>query len=137
MNLRTAPAIFALLFLLSAPLHPARAQEIDPEHWISAGHATAELPVLVNSSRIYVEPEGPPDSDRRVVVRYAAGERVRLSGHAWPETLERLPGAVFLYEQEVGNGRIIAFAEDPNYRAYWRGANRLFLNAVVLGPSAP
>jgi hypothetical protein len=32
---------------------------------------------------------------------------------------------------------VIAFSEDPNFRGYWRGANRLFLNAVVLGPSAP
>ena len=33
--------------------------------------------------------------------------------------------------------RVIAFAEDPNYRGFHRGLNRLFLNAVVLGPSAP
>jgi hypothetical protein len=32
---------------------------------------------------------------------------------------------------------VIAFAEDPNFRGYWRGADRLFLNAVVFGPNAP
>lgn len=48
-----------------------------------------------------------------------------------------LPGAVFAYEQRAGRGRVIALAEDPNFRAYLRGANRLFLNAVVLGPSGP
>ena len=31
----------------------------------------------------------------------------------------------------------VAFAEDLNYRGYWRGADRLFLNTVLLGPSAP
>jgi hypothetical protein len=35
----------------------------------------------------------------------------------------------------VGRGRVIAFAEDPNFRGYWRGVDRLFLNAVVVGGS--
>ena len=38
---------------------------------------------------------------------------------------------------KLDRGRVIAFAEDPNFRAFWRGANRMFLNAVILGPSAP
>ena len=38
---------------------------------------------------------------------------------------------------DVDRGRVVVFTEDPNFRAYWRGAQRLFLNAVVLGPSAP
>jgi hypothetical protein len=32
---------------------------------------------------------------------------------------------------------VIAFSEDVNFRSYSRGAQRLFLNAVILGPSAP
>ena len=110
--------------------------ELDPDYWLSAGYQDDRLPVLVTSDRIYLEPAGPPDSDRRVVARYAA-DRPLLSGHAWDETLERIPGAVFAYEQRVGQGRVISFAEELNYRGYFRGGNRLFLNAVLLGPSAP
>jgi hypothetical protein len=109
---------------------------LDPEAWLAAGQDT-ELPVLVTSSRIYVGPEGPPSSGRRVVGSYAAADELRISGHLWPESAERLPESVFLYEEIVGRGRVILFPEDPNFRAYWRGANRLFLNAVVLSPSAP
>lgn len=117
--------------------------ELDLQRWLAAGAADAELPVLVASDRILLPPEGPPDASRRVVARYAPAEdgaedgALVLSGHAWPESLERLPGAVFAYEERVGGGRVIAFAEDVNFRGFWRGANRLFLNAVVLGPSAP
>jgi hypothetical protein len=93
--------------------------------------------VLVTSRRIYLAPEGPPDPRRRVVGRYAEAESLRMAGHLWPESAERLPETVFLYEERLGRGRVILFAEDPNFRAYWRGANRLFLNAVVLSPSAP
>jgi len=109
---------------------------LDSLHWLSAGYQRPKLPVLIDSDRIYLEPEGPPTSRRRVVARFDPTGSLVLSGHLWPESAERLPGAVFLYEEEVGAGRVIAFTEDPNFRAYWRGANRLFLNAVILGPSS-
>ncbi len=92
---------------------------------------------MVTSDRIYLEPEGAPDVKKRSFARYASADQLVLSGHIWSESLERLPGSLFAYEERVGDGRVILFAEDLNFRAYWRGANRLFLNAVVLGPSAP
>ncbi len=107
------------------------------EHsWLTAGYDVKELPALVESDRIYLMPEGPPSSRQRGVGLYAS-EAMKVAGHAWAESLERLPGAVYAYEERVGGGRVIAFAEDLNFRAYCRGANRLLLNAVVVGPSAP
>ncbi|UCF41000.1 MAG: hypothetical protein JSW43_01270 [Gemmatimonadota bacterium] len=106
---------------------------LDQGYWLSAGYDAGEFPVLVDSDRLYVAPEGPPSTRRRVVARYGD----KLSGHAWQENLDRMSEAVIVYEERVGDGRVIAFAEDPNYRAYFRAANRLFLNAVILGPSAP
>jgi len=109
---------------------------LDPDYWLRAGYDGEELPILVDSDRLYLPPEGPPSSSRRVVARFAEREPL-LSGHAWDETKERIPGKVAVYEQRVGRGRVIAFAEEPNFRAYARGMNRMFLNAVVLGPGAP
>jgi hypothetical protein len=110
--------------------------DLDLRHWATAGYRDPALPVLVNSSRIYLAPSGPPSAQRRVIARYAAPSP-RLAGHAWPESLERLPGAVYAYEERVGRGRVIAFAEEVSFRAYGRATNRLLLNALVLGPSAP
>ncbi len=110
---------------------------LDREYWLSAGYQDEELPVLLNGTRIYLAPAGPPSARRRVVARLAATDSIRISGHAWPESLERLGGAVIAYEERVEAGRVIAFAEDVNFRGFWRGVNRLFLNAVVVGPSAP
>jgi len=78
--------------------------------------------------------------ERRVAVRYTpatGGAPLLLSGHAWPESQERLAGTVFAHDERAGRGRVIAFAENPSFRGDWRGADRLFLNAVVQGPSAP
>lgn len=109
---------------------------LDDDYWLRAGYAAGEVPMLVNSSRIYLAPAGPASSARRVVARYGEGTPM-LSGHAWEESKRRLPGAVAVYEQRVGRGRVIAFAEDPNFRAFHRGMSRMFLNAVILGPGAP
>jgi hypothetical protein len=37
--------------------------------------------------------------------------------------------------QPMGRGHVIAFAEDPNYRAFQDGLNLLFLNGVFFGPA--
>jgi len=110
--------------------------ELDSNEWIVSGY-DYDLPVLINSTRLYRAPEGPPSPARRTAVKVASDGDVRIAGHMWEENIERLPGSIFLYEQRIGSGRLIAFAEDVNFRGYWRGADRLFLNAVILGPSAP
>lgn len=108
---------------------------LDEEHWLTSGISNG-FPALINSNRIYLAPEGAPTPRRTTPVLVADGNS-KISGHAWQENLERTPGSVFAYEEKIGSGRVIAFAEDINFRGYWRGADRLFLNAVILGPSAP
>ena len=109
--------------------------DVDHENWLTSGYSY-DPPVLINSNRLLRAPEGAPSTARNEVITIASGDS-KVSGHAWEENLERVPESVFLYEERVGSGRVITFAEDPNFRGYWRGANRLFLNAVVLGASAP
>lgn len=107
----------------------------DPEEWLVSGYDYG-LPLLINSNRLYRSPDGTPSAARRSVIK-VADENFHIAGHLWDENLERLGGSVFLYEERVGSGRVISFTEDVNFRGYWRGADRLFLNAVLLGPSAP
>jgi hypothetical protein len=113
------------------------AVQLDPEYWLAAGYDVADIPFLVTSDRIYLPSEKPPSPRRRYVGVYAPAKKLRISGHIWEESLQRLPGTLCVYEQRVNRGRVICFVEDPNFRAYHRGLNRLFLNAVLLGPSAP
>lgn len=108
---------------------------LDSEEWLISGYDNG-LPLLINSNRLYRSPDGAPSSARRSAIK-VADENFHIAGHLWEENLDRLGGSVFLYEERIGSGRIISFAEDVNFRGYWRGADRLFLNAVLLGPSAP
>lgn len=60
-----------------------------------------------------------------------------ISGVAWPESLERIKGTVFVASEPAGRGQVITFADDPHFRLFWRGTLPIFLNAVLYGPSFP
>ncbi|HYC61579.1 MAG TPA: M14 family zinc carboxypeptidase [Thermoanaerobaculia bacterium] len=60
-----------------------------------------------------------------------------ISGVAWPESIERIKGSVYVASEKVGRGQVITFADDPHFRLFWRATLPMFLNAVVYGPSFP
>ncbi|MBM4183508.1 MAG: hypothetical protein FJ207_04685 [Gemmatimonadetes bacterium] len=102
---------------------------LDREHWLSAG-TDGEIGVLVEGSRVF----SPLDLDDGTNVgRYAAVDSLVLSGVVWEEARPQLASKAFLMHEPVGQGHIIAFAEDPNYRAYVEATELLFMNAVLLG----
>jgi hypothetical protein len=48
-----------------------------------------------------------------------------------------LAGTSFLADELVGNGRVISFSIDPNFRGWTQGTQRLLWNAIVGGDAAP
>ena len=103
---------------------------LDTEHWLAAG-TDGEIGVLVQGSRVF----RPITLDEGTNVgRYADLESLVLSGIVWEESQPQLANKAFLIHQPVGRGQVVAFAEDPNYRAYTEATQLLFMNAVLLGP---
>ena len=89
-----------------------------------------EIQVLVEGTRVF----SPIKLDRgRNVGVYAKKDSLVASGFAWPDSLNLIQQKAFLIHQPMGQGHIIAFAEDPNYRAYAEATEFLFINAVLLG----
>ena len=63
------------------------------------------------------------------------GDSLVLSGFAWPGNTERLlRGSVWAAVENVGSGKVLLFADDPLFRAFWRGTAGLFNNALLMGP---
>ena len=60
-----------------------------------------------------------------------------LAGVAWPEVRERLAGALLVETEKVDRGRLVLFAQEPDFRLFWRGTVPLLMNAVLYGPSWP
>jgi len=105
--------------------------QLDEDHWLSSG-ADGEIQALVESSRVFTPIK--LDKGRNVGI-YAIKDRVLASGLMWDVAMEQLPQKAFLIHQPMGQGHVIAFAEDPNYRAYAEMTQFLFINAVLLGPA--
>ncbi|GAB4251884.1 MAG: M14 family zinc carboxypeptidase [Acidobacteriota bacterium] len=55
-----------------------------------------------------------------------------LGGFVWEDSEQLLAGKLYVADIPVGEGHVVLFAEDPTFRAYWRGLDRLFWNAVFL-----
>lgn len=114
------------------PLHTpgaALATEMRTSHPLTAGLAAAPSVLFLGSTVLL--PAAEPE--RNVVT--AAFEDPVVSGFAWPEARERLAGALLVGEEPMGEGRIIAFAQEPAFRLFWRATMPLFLNAVLFAPS--
>ncbi len=105
--------------------------QLDDDHWLTSG-ADGEIQALVESTRVF----SPIKLDKgRNVGIYAVKERILASGLMWDAAMQQLPQKAFLIHQPMGQGHLIAFAEDPNYRAYAEMTQFLFINALLLGPA--
>ena len=103
---------------------------IDTEHWLSAGQ-DEETQSMIEGARVFAPIK--LDNGRNVGI-WAKKDRLIASGLVWPEGQDLLVNKPFLMHQPLGQGHVIAFAEDPNYRAFTEGSMLLFMNAVLLGP---
>lgn len=103
---------------------------LDQSHWMSSG-TDGEIGVLVDGSRVFTPLTL---NDGANIGRYGSLEDLVLSGVVWEEARPQLASKAFLMLEGYGSGQIIAFAEDPNYRAYAEATQLLFMNAVLLGP---
>lgn len=56
-----------------------------------------------------------------------------LSGYISKENLNKLKNTAAVQVDSMGKGKVISFTDNPNFRAFWYGTNRLFLNAVFFG----
>jgi hypothetical protein len=103
---------------------------IDTDHWLSAGQ-DEETQTMIEGNRVFAPIK--LDAGRNVGV-YAKKDRLIASGLIWPDAQDILVQKAFLMHQPFGQGHVVAFAEDANYRAFSEGTMLLFMNAVLLGP---
>ena len=103
---------------------------LDTSHWLTSG-TDGEIGVMVEGTRIF----RPMTLDRGTNIgRYAEVDDLVMGGIVWEGAQPQLASKPYLMHQPMGRGRIIAFAEDPNFRAYAEASQLLFINAVLLGP---
>ena len=90
---------------------------LDTNHWLTAGN-DGETQVMIEGNRVFAPIK--LNSGRNVGV-YATKDKLIASGLIWPEAQDILVQKAFLMHQPFGQGHVIAFAEEPNYRAFTEG----------------
>ena len=55
------------------------------------------------------------------------------SGWVSKENGEAIKNSAAVIVNTVGNGRVINIADNPNFRAFWLGGSKLFMNAIFFG----
>ncbi|KYP14310.1 M14 metallopeptidase family protein [Flavihumibacter sp. CACIAM 22H1] len=61
------------------------------------------------------------------------GSQPLASGFITQQNLDVIKKSAAVLVQTSGNGRIICIGDNPNFRAYWLGGSKLFMNAVFFG----
>ncbi len=61
--------------------------------------------------------------------------RPLLSGYVSEENLERFKDSPAATISTVGRGRVVTLTDNPNFRAFWWGTNKIFMNALFFGQS--
>jgi hypothetical protein len=98
--------------------------EVDPTHPVAYGY-DASVPVFRTGTTFY-EPSTQPGAS---VGTYNA-TTPRLSGYISDDQAEKARGAASIEAHRVGDGNIVLFMDNPNFRAFWYGTNGLMLNAI-------
>jgi len=100
---------------------------LDRTHWLTYGYERDELAVMVSGSTL-LTPSRTGDNPVAFV-----GDSLRLSGFTWPNTERLLRGTVWAAVENQGSGHVVLLADDPLFRAFWRGTARLVTNAMLFG----
>ena len=102
--------------------------DLDLTHPLAFGYRNQKIPVYRNSS-VWLAPS---KNSYATVAKYTNDPHI--DGFITNRNLnEFLKPSASLIVSPLGGGRVVMFADNPNFRGSWYGTNRLFLNAIFLG----
>ena len=98
--------------------------DLDITHPLGFGYDRREIALHKNTKEVMARPINP----YATVIVYSTPPV--LSGYASSANQEALADTAALIAERRASGSIILFADDPNFRAIYYGADKLFLNAL-------
>ncbi|MER3426841.1 MAG: hypothetical protein C4334_01890 [Pyrinomonas sp.] len=96
---------------------------------LTYGYEMETLPVLIDSGYFFL-----PSKEGVNAVVFSSDEKRRLhvAGFIWPDNTEKLlRGTAYVIDEPTGRGHVVLYAEDPNFRGFWRATTRLFFNSFL------
>jgi hypothetical protein len=57
-----------------------------------------------------------------------------IGGYVSKKNIARINNTAAILVSQEGSGKVVSFADDPTYRSYWHGTDRLLLNTLFFAP---
>ncbi|MBM3413009.1 MAG: zinc carboxypeptidase [Bacteroidetes bacterium] len=106
----------------------------DASHPLAFGYSLPKVS-LFKANRIFLEKSKNP-----YATPFVYGEQPLQSGWMSKENKDAVASTAAVTVSQLGSGRVINIADNPNFRAYWLGGAKLFLNAIffssIIDPSS-
>lgn len=138
------------LYIDSAAIKKAKNERVDyalqeitePAKRINGGIFIADVDITnpigygLNNRKVYFTKNSTtilqPSKDKySTVARYLPAPYV--SGFVSKSNTAKISNSASILASTVGRGKVILFAEDPTYRHYWHGTDRLLINSIFFG----
>jgi hypothetical protein len=100
---------------------------LDLSHPIAYGYQRVELPLFRRGTTELK----PSENAYSTPVRY--GDSPLMAGYIGSDRLAAIEGRPAVIAERLGKGLVIRFANNPVFRGFWRGTERLFVNALFFG----
>ena len=100
---------------------------VDPTHPVAYGYGT-EMPLFRRGSTLLRSSDNPFATP----VRYT--DKPLLSGYIGEQRLAEMVNQPAVIAERHGKGLVVRFANNPLFRGFWRGTERLWVNSLYFGP---
>ncbi|MGQ0738310.1 MAG: M14 metallopeptidase family protein [Bacteroidota bacterium] len=101
--------------------------DADLAHPLAYGYNTKTVS-LFKANRVFMEKSKNP-----YATPFYYGSKPLQSGWVSKENMDAIKNSAAVVVNTVGNGRVINIADNPNFRAFWLGGSKLFMNAIFFG----
>jgi hypothetical protein len=98
--------------------------DLDTTHPIAFGINNRKISVYKNGLTIF----SPSANSYSTIAQYTSNPLI--GGYLHPSSLKKIKDNAAIVIGAEGSGRVIFFADNPNFRGTWYGTNKLFLNAL-------
>ncbi|MDP4264050.1 MAG: M14 family metallopeptidase [Bacteroidota bacterium] len=101
--------------------------DIDLTHPLAYGY-NQQTVSLFKANKVFMEKSNNP-----YATPFYYGNKPLQSGWVSRENGDAVKNSAAVIVNTVGNGRVISIADNPNFRAFWLGGTKLFMNAIFFG----
>lgn len=97
---------------------------IDPSHPLCYGYRTPYISIFKANTLFMDQNNNPYDSPVLLT------DNPLQSGYLYREYNDKLRGSAMVNVENIGRGKAITFSDNTNFRAFWLGTMKLFMNAL-------